>query len=44
MMNDEDQHDAGALTWVRERAGVIVGAVGLVAWVSLLWFMFGDVL
>lgn len=29
---------------LRDRAGVIVGVVGLIAWMAMLWFMFGDVL
>lgn len=29
---------------LRERAGVIVGLIGLIAWMAMLWFMFGDVL
>ncbi|MBB3980813.1 hypothetical protein GGR44_000444 [Sphingobium fontiphilum] len=29
---------------LRERAGVIVAVIGLIAWMAMLWFMFGDVL
>ena len=29
---------------IRERSGVILGGIGLIAWIALLWFMFGDVL
>ncbi len=34
----------GLIAAIRERSGVILGAIGLVAWIALLWFMFGDVL
>jgi len=29
---------------IRARSGVILGAAGLLAWIALVWFMFGDVL
>jgi hypothetical protein len=29
---------------IRSRSGVILGLIGLVAWIALVWFMFGDVL
>lgn len=40
----EEDEPSGPLAALRARAGVIVGVVGLVAWLALLWFMFGDVL
>lgn len=43
-MSDEDEQGVGAIGWFMERAGVIIGAIGLIAWFFLLWFMFGDVL
>ena len=42
-MHDEDA-STGPIAWINERRGVIIAAVGLVAWFALLWFMFGDVL
>lgn len=29
---------------LRARSGVIIGAVGMLAWFALLWAMFGDVM
>ena len=44
-MQSYDEDEARGL-WpaIRARSGVILGAVGLVAWLALIWFMFGDVL
>lgn len=30
--------------WIGERMNWLLGAIGLIAWVALLWAMFGDVL
>ncbi|MDI1294522.1 MAG: hypothetical protein PSY12_01295 [bacterium] len=43
-MIDQDDEPTSFAATLRERSGVILGAVGLVAWVALVWFMFGDVL
>jgi hypothetical protein len=43
-MFDEDQEDGSALNWAMKHTGVLIGAIGLLAWCALLWFMFGDVL
>jgi len=41
----EDEEEAsGALAAIRARSGVILGILGLAAWLALIWFMFGDVL
>ncbi|WP_255325598.1 MULTISPECIES: hypothetical protein [Sphingobium] len=41
----EDEEEArGPIAAIRARSGVLLGAVGLVAWLALIWFMFGDVL
>ncbi|AMK22855.1 MULTISPECIES: hypothetical protein [unclassified Sphingobium] len=42
-MEDEEQA-RGPIAAIRARSGVILGAIGLVAWIALVWFMFGDVL
>lgn len=44
MNGDEDETPKGLAGWMRERLGVMVGVIGLVAWFAMLWFMFGDVL
>ena len=44
MSDDENEGQSGPLQKIREKSGVIVGVVGLVAWCAMLWFMFGDVL
>ncbi|MEC3911124.1 hypothetical protein U5A82_11785 [Sphingobium sp. CR2-8] len=41
--DDNDEH-RGLWSAIRERSGVILGVVGLVAWCAMIWFMFGDVL
>ncbi|WP_281061189.1 hypothetical protein [Sphingobium sp. Sx8-8] len=43
-MMEESEEDRGLLAAIRARSGVIVGVVGLAAWLALIWFMFGDVL
>ncbi|BAI96305.1 MULTISPECIES: hypothetical protein [Sphingobium] len=43
-MDDDEEEAGGALAAIRARSGVILGAVGLLAWLALIWFMFGDVL
>jgi hypothetical protein len=46
-MSDEgdDWSDGSGLAHaIRSRSGVILGLIGLVAWIALVWFMFGDVL
>ncbi|MES2158301.1 MAG: hypothetical protein V4512_10900 [Pseudomonadota bacterium] len=42
----DDQHDEprGIAAALRARSGVVIALVGLVAWIALLWAMFGDVL
>lgn len=44
MIHDDDDEATGLWPAIRARSGVILGAVGLVAWLALIWFMFGDVL
>lgn len=44
MIHDDDDEPTGLWPAIRARSGVILGAVGLVAWLALIWFMFGDVL
>lgn len=43
-MTDDDDSASGPAHWIRERLGVIIGGVGLIAWFAMLWLMFGDVL
>ncbi|WP_277986013.1 hypothetical protein [Sphingobium cupriresistens] len=43
MMEDDDEA-RGLIAAMRARSGVIIAAVGMVAWAALLWAMFGDVL
>lgn len=43
-MSEEEQGTSGAADWIRDHLGQITGVVGLVAWLLMLWFMFGDVL
>jgi len=40
-MEDEP---TGLIAGLRARSAVLLGIVGLAAWMALLWFMFGDVL
>ena len=44
MQQDDDEQAGGLWPALQARSGVIIGMVGLVAWLALLWFMFGDVL
>ncbi len=44
MRHDAEDEQGGLRSAIRARSGVILGGVGLVAWLALLWFMFGDVL
>ena len=44
MSDEQDDAPGGLIAAVMARSGVIIGAVGLVGWLALLWFMFGDVL
>ncbi|WP_255210209.1 hypothetical protein [Sphingobium cloacae] len=39
-----DDEPTGLLSALRARSGVLLGIIGLAAWIALLWFMFGDVL
>jgi hypothetical protein len=43
MMDDGDEGGSLAEA-IRSRSGVLLGVVGLAAWLALVWFMFGDVL
>ena len=44
-MNDKpDEERRGLGTWLKQRLHVLIAMIGLVAWVAMLWFMFGDVL
>lgn len=44
MEYDAEDEQRGLWHATRARSGVILGAVGLIAWLALIWFMFGDVL
>ena len=44
MQCDDEQERDSLWSAILARSGVILGAVGLVAWLALIWFMFGDVL
>ncbi len=39
-MSDEDDKP----NWFLARLHIIIGVVGLIAWLVMLWLMFGDVL
>jgi hypothetical protein len=41
---DDREESGGFAAAIRARSGVTLGAVGLVSWLALIWFMFGDVL
>lgn len=43
-MQDEMEEPRGMIAALRARSGVILGILGLVGWLALLWSMFGDVL
>ena len=40
----DDEEPRGIIAALRNRSGVIVGIVGLIAWGAMVWAMFGDVL
>ena len=44
MEHDAEDDPTGLWPAIRARSGVILGGVGLVAWLALICFMFGDVL
>ncbi len=44
MQQDDDHEPRGLWAAIRARSGVVVGVLGLIGWLALLWFMFGDVL
>ncbi|WIW87059.1 MULTISPECIES: hypothetical protein [unclassified Sphingobium] len=41
---DDEDEPRGLWPAIRARSGVILGAIGLAAWIAMVWFMFGDVL
>lgn len=43
-MDMPDEDSRGLWSAIRARSGIILGAIGLVAWLAMIWFMFGDVL
>ena len=43
-MNPDDETPSGLLHWLRERLHIVIGTGGLIAWLVMLWLMFGDVL
>ncbi len=43
-MTFRDRESSGVIAAIRDRAGVLMGLAGLLAWFALLWLMFGDVL
>ncbi len=43
-MAERDGEARGLFAVIRARSAVLIGVVGLAAWIALLWFMFGDVL
>ncbi|HKY81506.1 MAG TPA: hypothetical protein VJM09_08540 [Sphingobium sp.] len=40
----DSEEPRGVIAALRERSGVILGVIGLAAWMALVWLMFGDVL
>lgn len=44
MPQDDHHQPVGLIDAIRNKAAVIIGIVGLLAWLALLWLMFGDVL
>jgi len=42
-VEDDTERRGLAAVWHRH-SGVIIGVIGLIAWLAMLWFMFGDVL
>lgn len=43
-MDSEDDEPRGAWAAIQARSGVILGVIGLFAWLAMVWFMFADVL
>jgi len=43
MIYDDDE-PTGLVSALRARSGVVIATVGMIAWIGLLWAMFGDVL
>jgi hypothetical protein len=43
-MSSDDDEQTGLIAALQNRSGVILGGVGLVAWIAMVWLMFGDVL
>lgn len=43
-MADQEDEPRGIAAALRARSGIVIGLVGMVAWIALLWAMFGDVL
>ncbi|MEK7342401.1 MAG: hypothetical protein AABZ73_01100 [Pseudomonadota bacterium] len=43
-MDMPDDNPRGLWPAIRARSGIILGTIGLVAWLAMIWFMFGDVL
>lgn len=44
MQIDHDDEPRGLWAAIRARSGVILGIIGLAAWLAMVWLMFGDVL
>ncbi|WP_010337747.1 MULTISPECIES: hypothetical protein [Sphingobium] len=44
MHSEDDDEPRGLWAAISAKSGVIIGSVGLIAWLALIWFMFGDVL
>jgi hypothetical protein len=43
-MEQDEIEERGILGWLRARQHIWIGIAGLIAWLAMLWFMFGDVL
>lgn len=43
-MDSQDDDPRGLWDAIRARSGVIIGVLGLIAWIGMIWAMFGDVL
>lgn len=41
---DDNAEPRGLAAIWHKHGGVIIGVIGLIAWLAMLWFMFGDVL
>ena len=44
MHSEDDDEPRGLWAAISAKSGVIIGRIGLIAWLALIWFMFGDVL